>query len=71
MENYGVDNNMKSNKGKKEYRDAIEMKYGKGITNAWQTEEAKKQIKKTKLNRHGDENWNNPLKSAKTFKSRS
>lgn len=35
MENYGVDNNMKSSKGKKEYRDAIEMKYGKGITNAW------------------------------------
>ena len=70
MEDYGVDNNMKSDKGKKEYRDAVEMKYGKGITNVWQTDIAKKQIKKTKLNKHGDENWNNPLKSAQTFKSK-
>ena len=34
-EHYGVDNNMKCEKGKKEHRDAIERKYGKGITNPY------------------------------------
>ena len=35
VSHYGVDNNMKSEKGKKEYKDAIEKKYGKGIVNVY------------------------------------
>ncbi len=41
MKNYGVDNNMKIERGKREYQDAIEKKYGKGIINVWQVEEKK------------------------------
>ena len=70
ISHYGVDNNMKSEKGKKEYKDAIEKKYGKGIVNVYQVPEKKAKIKKTKLDRYGDENWNNRKKSVETFKNR-
>ena len=39
--NYGADHNMKSEKGLKEYEDAIEKKYGKGIRNISQAEPIK------------------------------
>ena len=70
ISHYGVDNNMKCEKGKKEYRDAIEKKYGKGIVNVYQVSEKKAKIKKTKLDRYGDENWNNRDKAIQTFKNR-
>ena len=63
MQNYGVDNNMKCERGKKEHRDAIEAKYGKGITNVWQAEETKQKAKATRKDKYGDENWNNSLKA--------
>ncbi len=39
--NYGAEHNMKSEKGLKEYEDAIEKKYGKGIRNISQVEPIK------------------------------
>ena len=45
---------MKCEKGKREHRDAIERKYGKGIVNAFQLEKSKLKAKKTKLEKHGD-----------------
>ena len=46
-EHYGVDNNMKCEKGLKEYEDAIEKKYGKGIRNISQAENVKQKKIKT------------------------
>lgn len=71
VDHYGVDNNMKCEKGKKEYQVAIEAKYGKGITNVWQVEEKKQKIKATKKDRYGDENWNNRIKAHETNKNKS
>lgn len=47
IEHYGVDNNMKSEVGRKEYEDAIEQKYGKGIRNISQSETIKQKKKET------------------------
>ena len=66
IERYGVDNNMKSEEGKKSHRDAIEKKYGKGITNVFQAESCKNKISMTKEQRYGDKNFNNPQKGKQT-----
>ena len=63
---YGVDNNMKSEEGLKEYQDAMEKKYGKGIITNFQLESFKEKSKQTKLEKYGDENFSNPEKCKKT-----
>ena len=70
IEHYGVDNNMKSDKGKKEHAAAIEKKYGKGVKNAFQADEVKSKSKMAKLKKYGDANWNNQSKNRQTKKQR-
>lgn len=67
IDHYGVDNNMKSPEGLKEYQDALERRYGKGIKNQWQRLEVIAGARQFKLGKHGSETWNNP-KAAKATK---
>lgn len=53
IQNYGVDNNMKSKNGLKAYEDAIEKKYGNGIRNISQVDEVKKKKVKTCQKNYG------------------
>lgn len=71
ISHYGVDNNMKCEKGKQELKASIEKKYGKGITNVFQAQSIIQKCKKTKFERHGDENWNNKHKAAQTCANKS
>ena len=57
---------MKSEEGLKEYQDAMEKKYGKGIITNFQLESFKEKSKQTKLEKYGDENFSNPEKCKKT-----
>ena len=67
IDHYGVDNNMKSPEGLKEYQDALERRYGKGIRNQWQRPEVIAGARQYRLEKHGSETWNNP-KAAKATK---
>lgn len=68
IQHYGVDNNMKSKEGIREYQDALERKYGVGIRNQWQRSEIIFKAKQTRLDRYGSETWNNPEKTKATKK---
>ena len=70
IDHYGVDNNMKSEEGRKKHQDAVEAKYGKGIKNVFQAKSVKQRISNTKEKKHGDKNYNNPDKISKTLLSR-
>ena len=71
IEHYGVDNNMKSEEGRKVHGDAIEKKYGKGIRNVFQAESIKRKSEQTRLEKYGDPYWSNHEKAAQTYKNRS
>ena len=53
IDHYGVDNNMKSQKGLKEYQDALEKTFGKGIRNVSQIEKVKQKKVQTCRKNYG------------------
>ena len=55
---------MRSEIGLKRYKDSIMKKYG--VENQFQREYVKEKLKKTKLERYGDENYNNIKKQRMT-----
>lgn len=70
IKHYGVDNNMKSPEGLKEYQDAIERRYGEGIRNQWQRPEVIAGARAYRKAVHGSETWNNPQKTKATKKAK-
>lgn len=64
IEHYGVDNNMKSEKGLKEFQNSFETKYG--VKNPWQVNQIKEKIRITKEEKYGSPTWNNPNTAKQT-----
>lgn len=59
---------MRSEIGLKRYKDSIMKKYG--VENPFQRECVKEKLRKTKLERYGDENYNNTEKLKRTLLAR-
>ena len=64
LKTYGVDHYAKNKDAYRKYCNLLEKRYG--VTNSFQLESSKKQIKATKLKNHGNENYTNVEKARQT-----